>query len=81
MNEDLRKYIPSVQEKPYTSMFVVIVSVVKEAMIHTNLNPWKRLEGLETSPQEFHHSFAVITRFFMNYSKVPVSQTGILYVN
>ena len=72
--EKLQKYIPSIQDKPYTSIvYGDGLSCERGNDAHrarsNGLNPWERLEGLEPSPQEFHKEMILLQDFFDEFFK------------
>ena len=69
--EKLQQYIPSIKDKPYTSIvYGDGLSCERGNDARSNgLNPWERLEGLEPSPQEFHKEMLLLQDFLDEFFK------------
>ncbi|VDI05718.1 Hypothetical predicted protein [Mytilus galloprovincialis] len=72
--ENLQRYIPSIREKPYTSIvFGDGLSCERGNDAHrarcNGLNPWERLEGCEPAVQEFHKEMLLLQDYYDEFFK------------
>ena len=72
--ENLQRYIPSIQDKPYTAIvYGDGLSCERGNDAHrarvNGLNPWERLEGCEPAVQEFHKEMILLQDYFDEFFK------------
>ena len=76
--EHLQRYVPSVNEKPYTTVvFGDGLSCERGNDAHkarsNGLNSWERLEGVEPAAQEFHKEMLLLQDYFDIFFKASSS--------
>ncbi|OWF48543.1 Chromatin modification-related protein png2 [Mizuhopecten yessoensis] len=79
----IQQYIPSVDEKPYpTIVFGDGLSCERGNGAHNacsgELDPWRRLEGLQPSPQEFHKEMLLLQDHFAEFCRDSAADFGTL---
>ena len=72
--EDLQKYVPAIDSKPFTSIvYGDGLSCERGNDAHraraNGLNPWERLEGCEPAAQEFHKEMLLLQDFYDEFFK------------